>query len=149
MLTTQEQNFMMNIVELAISTPTFSTLVAAVKAAGLADALSGAGPFTVFAPSDDAFAKLPKGAVEDLVKPENKAKLTALLQLHVVAGKHMAADFINGDVATLGGAKITIMSKDGHVTVDGAKVETTDIEASNGVVHLIDTVLTPALSPAL
>jgi len=140
----------MNIVETAVSNPSLSTLVAAVKAAGLVEALSGAGPFTVFAPSDDAFAKLPAGTIENLVKPENKSDLTALLQLHVVSGQHMAADLakMNADVATLGGARVMISSANGDVMVDGAKVVIADVSCSNGVVHVIDTVLTPALTPA-
>ncbi len=136
----------MNIVEIAAGNPAFSTLVAAVTAADLAGALSGAGPFTVFAPTNDAFAKLPAGTVEDLVKPENKEKLTAILMLHVVSGKHMAADFTDktADVATLGGATVHVVGKDGAVHVGDAKVVTADLEASNGVIHVIDTVLLPA-----
>ena len=144
------KKFSMNIVETAVSNSSLSTLVAAVKAAGLVEALSGAGPFTVFAPSDDAFAKLPAGTIENLVKPENKSDLTALLQLHVVSGQHMAADLakMNADVATLGGARVMISSANGDVMVDGAKVVIADVSCSNGVVHVIDTVLTPALTPA-
>ena len=136
----------MNIVETAAGNPAFSTLVAAVKAADLATALSGAGPFTVFAPTDDAFAKLPAGTVEDLVKPENKAKLTAILQMHVVSGKHMAAEFSGktADVATLGGEKVHIDGSHGHVHVGKATVTAADLAASNGVIHVIDTVLLPA-----
>ncbi len=136
----------MNIVEIAAGNPAFSTLVAAVTAADLATALSGAGPFTVFAPTNDAFAKLPAGTVEDLVLPANKAKLTAILMLHVVSGTHKAADFADAttDVATLGGEKVTITGKDGSVHVGGAVVVTADLAASNGVIHVIDTVLMPA-----
>jgi uncharacterized surface protein with fasciclin (FAS1) repeats len=134
----------MNIVDVAAGNPALSTLVTAVKAAGLVDALSGAGPFTVFAPTDDAFAKLPEGTVEDLVKPENKAKLVELLQRHVVSGKHMAAEFADTEthVATLGGDKVAVKGKDGAVHVDAAKVSAADVAASNGVIHVIDTVLT-------
>ncbi len=136
----------MNIVEIAAGNPAFSTLVAAVTAADLATALSGEGPFTVFAPTNDAFAKLPAGTVEELVLPANKAKLTAILMLHVVSGTHKAADFADKttDVATLGGEKITITGKSGAVHVGGAVVVTADLAASNGVIHVIDTVLMPA-----
>lgn len=136
----------MNIVETAVGNPAFSTLVAALTAADLVTALGGAGPFTVFAPTNDAFAKLPAGTVEDLVLPANKEKLTAILMLHVVAGKHMAAGFTNksAEVATLGGAMVTITGKDGAVHVGAAKVTSADLETSNGVIHVIDTVLLPA-----
>jgi uncharacterized surface protein with fasciclin (FAS1) repeats len=136
----------MNIVETAAGNPAFSTLVAALTAADLATALGGAGPFTVFAPSNDAFAKLPAGTVEELVMPANKDKLTAILKLHVVSGTHKAADFADKstDVATLGGEKVTVTGKDGAVHVGAAKVVTADLAASNGVIHVIDTVLMPA-----
>ncbi len=136
----------MNIVEIAAGNPAFSTLVAAVTAADLASALGGEGPFTVFAPSNDAFAKLPAGTVEELVLPANKEKLTAILMLHVVAGTHHAAAFADTttDVATLGGEKVTITGKDGAVHVGAAQVVTADLAASNGVIHVIDTVLMPA-----
>lgn len=136
----------MNIVETAAGNPAFSTLVAALTAAELTSALGGTGPFTVFAPSNDAFAKLPKGTVEDLVLPANKDKLTAILKLHVVSGNHMAAEFTDtsADVATLGGEKVTITGKDGSVHVGAAKVVTADLATSNGVIHVIDTVLMPA-----
>jgi uncharacterized surface protein with fasciclin (FAS1) repeats len=136
----------MNIVETAVGNPAFSTLVTALKAGGLTGALSGTGPFTVFAPSNDAFAKLPSGTVEDLVKPENKDKLVQILKLHVVSGKHMAADFTGKslDVATLGGENVTVAGKDGAVHVGAAKVSAGDVAASNGVIHVIDTVLMPA-----
>lgn len=130
------------IVEIAAGNKDFSTLVAAVKAAGLAETLSGSGPFTVFAPTNDAFAKLPKGTVEDLLKPENKARLTGILTYHVVAGKVMAADVKAGKVKTVQGGEIEIATKDG-VTVNGAKVVKTDIVGSNGVIHVIDTVILP------
>jgi uncharacterized surface protein with fasciclin (FAS1) repeats len=140
----------MNIVETAAGNPAFSTLVAALTAAELTSALGGTGPFTVFAPSNEAFAKLPKGTVEDLVLPANKAKLTAILKLHVVSGKHLAAEFSgkSAEVATLGGEKVTITGKDGSVHVGAAKVVTADLAASNGVIHVIDTVLMPAMLPA-
>lgn len=136
----------MNIVETAAGNPAFSVLVAALTAADLTTALSGAGPFTVFAPDDAAFAKLPAGTVDDLVKPENKAKLTAILQLHVVSGTHMAGEFTGktADVASLGGENLHISGKDGHVHVGHATVSTADVSASNGVIHIIDTVMMPA-----
>ncbi len=136
----------MNIVETAAGNPAFSTLVTALTAANLTSALGGTGPFTVFAPSNDAFAKLPAGTVEDLVLPANKDKLVAILKLHVVSGKHMAADFTDktADVATLGGENVTITGKDGAVHVGAAKVSSADVDASNGVIHVIDTVLMPA-----
>ena len=136
----------MNIVETAAGNPAFTTLVSAIKAADLGEALAGTGPFTVFAPTNEAFAKLPAGTVEDLVLPANKDKLTAILMLHVVSGKHMASEFTDktADVATLGGEKVTITGKDGSVHVGAAKVSSADLGASNGVIHVIDTVLLPA-----
>ena len=134
------------IVEVAVGNKSFSTLVAAVKAAGLVETLSGAGPFTVFAPTDEAFAKLPKGTVEELVKPENKEKLTAILTYHVLAGKVMAADAIAADgkmVKTVNGQEIAIKVKDGKVMINDATVIIADVAASNGVIHAIDTVLLP------
>ena len=131
------------VVEIAAGNKDFSTLVAAVKAAGLAETLSGTGPFTVFAPTNDAFAKLPKGTVEDLLKPENEAKLAGILTYHVVSGKVMAADVKAGKVKTVNGAELTIAVKDGAVTVDGAKVVKTDIAGTNGVIHVIDSVVLP------
>jgi uncharacterized surface protein with fasciclin (FAS1) repeats len=133
-----------DIVETAVAAGSFTTLVAAVSAAGLVDTLKGAGPFTVFAPSDDAFAALPAGTVDTLVKPENKDKLTAILLLHVLPGKVMAADVAGQvlDPVTAGGATIHVDGTDG-VTVDGAKVVTADIACSNGVIHVIDAVLLP------
>jgi len=122
----------------------FNTLVAAIKAAGLVDTLKGAGPFTVFAPTDAAFAKLPAGTLESLLKPENKAKLVKILTYHVVAGKVMAADVVKLKSAkTVEGESVTIKVVNGTVMVDKAKVTKTDIEASNGVIHVIDTVLMP------
>jgi uncharacterized surface protein with fasciclin (FAS1) repeats len=136
----------MNIVETAAGNPAFSTLVTALNAANLTSALGGTGPFTVFAPSNDAFAKLPAGTVEDLVLPANKAKLMAILKLHVVSGKHMASEFTDktADIATLGGEKVTVTGKDGSVHVGSAKVSSADLGASNGVIHVIDTVMMPA-----
>ncbi len=136
----------MNIVETAAGNPAFSTLVTALTAADLTSALGGTGPFTVFAPSNDAFAKLPAGTVEDLVLPANKDKLVAILKLHVVSGKHMAAEFTDksAEIATLGGEKVTVTGKDGSVHVGGANVSTADLDTSNGVIHVIDTVLMPA-----
>lgn len=133
-----------DIVDTAVAAGSFSTLVAAVKAAGLVDTLKGAGPFTVFAPSDDAFAALPAGTVDDLVKPANKDKLTAILLLHVLPGKVMAADVAGQkmDPKTAGGSTIHVDGTNG-VSVDGAKVVTADIGCSNGVIHVIDKVLLP------
>ncbi len=132
------------IVEVAAANPDFETLVAAVKAAGLVDTLNGAGPFTVFAPTDEAFAKLPPGTLEDLLKPENKAKLAAILTYHVVAGKVLAADAVKLDKATtVNGADADINVEGGTVTIDGAKIVATAVAASNGVIHVIDTVMLP------
>jgi uncharacterized surface protein with fasciclin (FAS1) repeats len=122
----------------------FKTLAAALGAAGLVETLKGAGPFTVFAPTDAAFAKLPAGTVEMLLKPENKAKLTAILTYHVVAGKVMAADVVKVTSAkTVQGGAVAVKVTNGKVTIDAANVVTTDIAASNGVIHVIDTVLMP------
>ena len=132
------------IVEVAAGNADFETLVAAVKAAGLAETLSGEGPFTVFAPTDAAFAKLPAGTVENLLKPENKDKLVALLTYHVVSGKVMAADVVGLDNATtVNGAVADITVTGSTVKVDEATVTATDIKASNGVIHVIDTVIMP------
>ncbi len=133
------------VVAIAAGNKDFSTLVAAVKAAGLVDTLNGTGPFTIFAPTNDAFAKLPKGTVEDLLKPENKAKLTAILTYHVVAGKVMAADVKTMKAKTVEGSSLDIKVSDGGVKVDNAKVVKTDIVGSNGVIHVIDTVLMPKM----
>ncbi|TWU08139.1 fasciclin domain-containing protein [Stieleria varia] len=132
------------VVENAAANKDFSTLVAAVKAAGLAEALSGEGPFTVFAPTNEAFAKLPEGTVETLLKPENKEKLVAILKYHVVSGSVMAKDVVKLEEAkTLQGSMVKIQVKDGTVMVDKAKVVKTDIKSSNGVIHVIDTVILP------
>jgi uncharacterized surface protein with fasciclin (FAS1) repeats len=132
-----------DIVAVASSAGSFNTLVAAVKAAGLVETLQGPGPFTVFAPTDEAFAKLPKGTVEDLLKPENKEKLVAILTYHVVAGKVMAADVKTMKAKTVNGKELDVKVADGAVTVDKAKVVKTDVAASNGVIHVIDTVVLP------
>ncbi|MEC8782019.1 MAG: fasciclin domain-containing protein [Planctomycetota bacterium] len=132
------------IVEIAAGAEDFSTLVAAVKAAELVDVLSSKGPFTVFAPTNEAFAKLPKGTVESLLKPENKDKLIAVLKYHVVPGKVMAKDVVKVDSAkTAQGSSVTVTVEGKTVKVDNAKVVKTDIEASNGVIHVIDTVIIP------
>jgi uncharacterized surface protein with fasciclin (FAS1) repeats len=131
------------IVEVAAANPDFSTLVAAVKAAGLVDTLNGAGPFTVFAPTNAAFTALPAGLLDKLLLPANKATLTKILTYHVVPAKVMAADVKPGKVKTVEEGEITIATAAG-VKVDGASVTTTDIEASNGVIHVIDKVLVPA-----
>lgn len=130
------------VVDIAVGSPDHTTLVAAVKAAGLVETLSGKGPFTVFAPTNAAFAKLPAGTVESLLKPENKAQLIAVLTYHVVPGKVMAADVRAGKVKTVNGAEATITTNYG-VKIDGAKVIATDLVADNGVVHVIDTVILP------
>ena len=132
-----------DIVAVAAGNGSFNTLVAAVKAAGLVETLQGTGPFTVFAPTDEAFAKLPKGTVADLLKPENKAKLVAILTYHVVAGKVMAADVKTMKAKTVNGQSLDVKVTDGAVTVDNAKVVKTDVAASNGVIHVIDTVVLP------
>jgi uncharacterized surface protein with fasciclin (FAS1) repeats len=131
------------VVEIAAGNESFTTLVAAVKAAGLAEALSGTGPFTIFAPTNEAFAKLPKGTVETLLKPENKDKLAGILKYHVVSGKVMAADVKAMKVKTLQGSEFEITIKEGAVMVDGAKVVKTDIVGKNGVIHVIDSVILP------
>jgi uncharacterized surface protein with fasciclin (FAS1) repeats len=135
---------MPDIVDTAVAAGSFQTLVAAVTAAGLVDTLKGEGPFTVFAPSDDAFAKLPAGTVEELVKPENKAKLTGILTLHVLPGKVMASD-VSGqklNPASVAGETLDVDGTSG-VTVNGAAVTQADIACDNGVIHVIDTVLLP------
>ena len=134
------------IVETAAANKDFSTLVAAVKAAGLVETLSGDGPFTVLAPTNAAFEKLPKGTVETLLKPENKEKLASILKYHVIASKAMAADVIKmdgDDVKTVEGGKVKIKVVGGKVMINKATVTKTDILCSNGVIHVIDTVLMP------
>ncbi|MEX0848358.1 MAG: fasciclin domain-containing protein [Ilumatobacteraceae bacterium] len=131
-----------DIVAIASSNPDFSTLVAAVGAAGLVETLQGPGPFTVFAPTNDAFAALPAGLVDKLLLPENKDVLAQILTYHVVSGQVMAADVAAGDVASVQGEPITITT-DGGVKVNQANVTATDIVASNGVIHVIDAVILP------
>lgn len=136
-----------DIVDTAVAAGNFTTLATALQAAGLIDALKGDGPFTVFAPSDAAFAKLPAGTVASLLKPENKEKLKAILLYHVVSGKVTAADVmkLNGQsVKTLEGGMLKVSTKHG-VRVDNANVSQTDIDASNGVIHVIDIVLMPKM----
>ena len=132
-----------DIVAVASGAGSFNTLVAAVKAAGLVETLQGAGPFTVFAPTDEAFAKLPKGTVEDLLKPENKQKLVAILTYHVVGGKVMASDFKTLQAKTVNGKELSIVVAGAKVTVDKANVVKTDVAAKNGVNHVIDSVVLP------
>lgn len=132
-----------DIVGVAAANGSFNTLVAAVKAAGLVETLQSAGPFTVFAPTDAAFAKLPKGTVESLLKPENKDKLVAILTYHVVAGKVMAKDVKTMQAKTVNGKSLSLKVSDSGVTVDKAKVVKTDVMASNGVIHVIDSVVLP------
>ena len=133
-----------DIVDTAVAAGQFKTLAAALTAAGLVDTLKGPGPFTVFAPTDAAFAKLPAGTVDTLLKPESKAKLTAILTYHVVAGKVMAADVVKlKEAKTVNGAMVAVKVDGGNVMINNAKVTTADIAASNGVIHVIDTVLLP------
>lgn len=132
-----------NIIDTARAAGGFDTMLAAVDAAGLTDTLKGDGPFTVFAPTDAAFAALPAGTVEDLLKPENKDKLTGILTYHVIPAKVMSTDLSEGLKAkTVQGSEVTI-SLDGGAKVDGAAITKADIEASNGVIHVIDTVIMP------
>ena len=132
-----------DIVAVASGAGKFNTLVAAVKAAGLVETLQGKGPFTVFAPTDEAFAKLPEGTVASLLKPENKEKLVAILTYHVVPGKVMAADVKTMKAKTVNGKELSLKVEDGKVTVDGARVIKTDVAAKNGVIHVIDAVILP------
>ena len=133
-----------DIIDVAVGAGQFNTLAAALTAAGLVDTLKGDGPFTVFAPTDDAFAKLPEGTVEDLLKPENLDKLTAILTYHVVSGKVMAADVVKlTEAKTVNGSSVAIKVMDDGVKVDSANVIKTDISASNGVIHVIDSVIIP------
>lgn len=135
-----------DIVDLAVSQDFLSTLVAAVKAGDLVDVLKSDGPFTVFAPTNEAFAKLPAGTVENLLKPENKDKLVAVLTYHVVAGKVLSSDLKDGMKATtVQGSEITITLKDGKAMVNNATVTAADVMADNGVVHVIDTVILPPM----
>jgi uncharacterized surface protein with fasciclin (FAS1) repeats len=137
------------ITDIVAANPDFSTLLTAVQAAGLGETLAGEGPFTVFAPTDEAFAKLPPETLETLLKPANKDQLTAILTYHVVPAKVMAADVQAGEVSTVNGEPVTVAVEEGGVEItDGqgntATVTETDIEASNGVIHVIDSVLQPA-----
>jgi len=133
-----------DIVDTAVSAGKFNTLAKALQAAGLVDALKGKGPFTVFAPTDGAFAKLPPGTLDDLLKPENKEKLTKILTYHVVAGKVMATDVMKMQSAkTMNGEDVQISTRGGKVYVNDAQVVQPDVKASNGVIHVIDTVLIP------
>ena len=131
------------VVEIAVGSPDHTTLVAAVLAAGLAETLSGPGPFTIFAPTNSAFAKLPAGTVESLLLPENKATLVAILTLHVVPAHVLAADVTTGEAPTVNGQKLQIKADSHGVTVNGANVVATDLVGSNGVIHVIDTVILP------
>lgn len=133
-----------DIIDVAVAANDFNTLAAALEAAGLIETLKGDGPFTVFAPTDAAFAALPEGTVENLLKPENREQLIAILTYHVVPGKVLAADVVKLDKAkTVNGSDVMIKVADGNVSVDDAKVVKTDIDASNGVIHVIDTVILP------
>jgi len=134
----------MDIIHTASSAGSFTTLIAAIDAAGLTETLMGKGPFTVFAPTDEAFAKLPEGTVSDLLKPENKEKLIAVLTYHVVPGKVMSSDIVKLTSAkTVQGQEVKIKVDMGSVMVDNAKVVKTDIGASNGIIHVIDSVILP------
>ena len=137
-----EETTVGTIVDVAVSAGNFTTLVAAVTAADLVETLSGTGPFTVFAPTDEAFAALPAGVLDALLLPENKALLAQILTYHVVSGMVMAADVTDGDVATVEGSTIKLSTM-GGVTVNGAKVVAADVAASNGVIHAIDAVILP------
>jgi uncharacterized surface protein with fasciclin (FAS1) repeats len=133
-----------DIVDVAVAAGQFNTLATALEAAGLVETLKGEGPFTVFAPTDAAFARLPAGTIEQLLKPENRDQLVAILTYHVVPGKVFAADVAKIDSAkTVNGAAVTIKASDHGVTIDDANVIKTDIKASNGVIHVIDTVIIP------
>jgi len=136
-----------DIVDTAVGAGQFETLAAALGAAGLVDTLKGKGPFTVFAPTDEAFAKLPAGTVENLLKPENKDQLTAILTYHVVPGNVMAADVVKlSEAETVNGKKVNIKTEGDTVMINGAKVVSADVAASNGVIHVIDAVILPPKS---
>ena len=146
---TKDKKPMKNIVQVAVEAGSFNTLVAAVKAAGLVETLSGPGPFTVFAPTDAAFAKLPAGTVEALLA--DKEKLTSILTYHVVSGKVTAAELVNSNGATpttVNGLPLDIVVREGKVYVNGTQVVTADVQASNGVIHIVETVLLPQAAPA-
>lgn len=143
-LTTTVKAQSKDIVDLAVGNDNLKTLVAAVKAGGLVDVLKGDGPFTVFAPTDEAFAALPKGTLEMLLKPENKDKLVKILTYHVVSGKVMSTDLSNGQkAATVQGEKVAVSIGGGNVKINDAKVVAADVKAKNGVVHVIDKVILP------
>ena len=147
--TTKDKKPMKNIVQVAVEAGSFNTLVAAVKAAGLVETLSGPGPFTVFAPTDAAFAKLPAGTIDALLA--DKEKLTSILTYHVLSGKVMAADIVKPNGAkpkTVNGLPLDIVVRGGKVYVNGVNVVTADVQASNGVIHIIDAVLMPQTAPA-
>jgi len=136
-----------DIVDTAVAAGQFETLAAALGAAGLVDTLKGDGPFTVFAPTDEAFAKLPAGTVENLLKPENKDQLTAILTYHVVPGNVMAADVVKlSEAETVNGKKVNIKTEGDTVMINDAKVVSADVAASNGVIHVIDAVILPPKS---
>ena len=132
-----------DIVAVASGAENFKTLVAVVKAAGLVETLQGKGPFTVFAPTDEAFAKLPAGTVEGLLKPENRNQLVAILKYHVISGKVLAADVKTMEAKTVQGQSVKLVVSAAGVTVDNAKVVKTDVMADNGVIHIIDAVMLP------
>ena len=139
-----KKSYSKDIVDIAAGSNDFTTLVAAVKAAGLVDTLKGDGPFTVFAPTNEAFAKLPEGTVENLLKPENRDQLVSILTYHVVAGKVLASDVVKLDEATtVQGQTASVTVSDSGVMIDSANVVKTDIKASNGVIHVIDSVILP------
>jgi uncharacterized surface protein with fasciclin (FAS1) repeats len=133
-----------NIVDVAVGSPDHTTLVAALTAAGLVETLKGTGPFTVFAPTNAAFAALPAGTVDGLLKPESKNALTKILTYHVVAGAFKAADLKDGQkIKTLQGEELTVVIKDGKITINGANVTAADLAGSNGIIHVVDAVLMP------
>jgi uncharacterized surface protein with fasciclin (FAS1) repeats len=143
--TTAAAGMSKTVVDVAAGDDRFETLVQAVQAAGLAETLSGDGPFTVFAPTDDAFAELPEGTLESLLKPENKDRLTAILTYHVLPAKVMAGDIAGKELAadTVNGAKLPVDATGDSVTVGGATVIAADVTASNGVIHVVDSVILP------
>ncbi|MCY7408441.1 MAG: fasciclin domain-containing protein [Alkalinema sp. CAN_BIN05] len=136
------------LVDVASANGSFKTLTAALKAAGLVETLKGRGPFTVFAPTDAAFAKLPKGTVETLLKPENKAQLVKILTYHVVSGEVLSATIKSGKVKTVQGDTVNVLVQKSGVTINNSKVTAVDVKASNGVIHVIDTVLLPPAESA-
>ncbi len=144
-LTLKENIYIMNTVETAVNHGSFKTLVAAVRAADLLTTLTSEGPFTVFAPLDDAFAELPEGTVETLVKPENGQQLTSILTYHVLLGKIMSTDLSDGmKAATVNGEEVTVHLKEGKVFINDAQVVLADVETDNGVIHAVNKVIMPA-----